>query len=251
MTWARLEDRFPWHRKVRPLSDAAFRLHVSGICWATEHGTNGKVLTEELALVSDVRQPAKAVSELEKRGLWDVLPDGWEIHDYLAYNPSAEKVRADREARHEAKVRAGKLGGLASGRSRQSKNEAEPKQTNEADAKQTGSTEQKQNEAPSRPVPIETSSLPRAAKHTIPADWQPTAEDRAWATAECPLVNLERETGSFVDFFLDKGEKRPGWSRSWKRWMREAQSKAETRPGLRSVPTDDRRAMGYLGAWDV
>lgn len=93
-----MEDRFPWHRKVRGLTDAAFRLHVSGICWSTEHLTDGKIPTADLPLVSDVKKPAKVVEELEARGVWDVLPDGWEIHDYLTYNLTAEQVRAEREA---------------------------------------------------------------------------------------------------------------------------------------------------------
>ena len=31
MPWANFDDQFPKHPKVLPLSDAAFRLHVSGV----------------------------------------------------------------------------------------------------------------------------------------------------------------------------------------------------------------------------
>lgn len=97
MTWAKFDDRFPFHRKVRPLTDAAFRLHVSAICWSCEHLTDGRVLSDELALCSDVRKPTAAVAELVRRGMWHELPDGWAIHDFLLYNEPRQKVQDQRE----------------------------------------------------------------------------------------------------------------------------------------------------------
>ena len=82
-------------------------------------------------------------------------------------------------------------------------------------------------------------------KHLITEDWQPSPDDLVWAAAECPAVNARVETANFVDYFLDKGEKRPGWTRSWKRWMREAQLRAGARP-LRAVNDRDPQY-----AWDV
>lgn len=105
MTWVRFEDRFPWHRKVRGLSDAAFRLHVSAVCWSVEHLTDGQIEDAELALVSDVRKPTQAAAELEQKGLWDVQPGGWEIHDFLTYNESRAVVTARREADADRKRR--------------------------------------------------------------------------------------------------------------------------------------------------
>jgi hypothetical protein len=132
MPWAKFDDRYPWHRKVRPLSDAAFRLDVSAICWCAENLTDGVILPEHLPLLSDVKRPAKAAAELVRQQRWhdeaagcEVCPDvpagGWVIHDYLGYNPTREKVEEDREKRRKA----GALGGVASGQSRQAK----PKQS--------------------------------------------------------------------------------------------------------------------------
>lgn len=99
MTWLKLDDGFPRHRKVRRLSHVAFRLHVSALCWCAEQLTDGVILTGELDDVSDLaaRELAKAVPDLVERGLWESRPDGWVIHDYLTYNPSREKVLAERE----------------------------------------------------------------------------------------------------------------------------------------------------------
>ncbi|MCC9307733.1 hypothetical protein LN042_11595 [Kitasatospora sp. RB6PN24] len=100
MPWVRLDDRFPSHRKVRLLSDAAFRLYVSAICWSAENLTDGVIKTAELRLVGDVRAARKRAEELVNCGLWEELSGvGWRIHDYHEYNPTAEQVRADRKAK--------------------------------------------------------------------------------------------------------------------------------------------------------
>lgn len=105
VTWAKFEDRFPWHRKVRGLSDAAFRLHVSAVCWSCEHLTDGMVMRSELHLLSDVRRPTTSAKELTTAGLWDENDErtGWELHDFLVYNESRETVKNRREADAERK----------------------------------------------------------------------------------------------------------------------------------------------------
>lgn len=136
MPWARLDDRFPSNRKIRKLSDKAFRLYVSAICWSAENLTDGFVPEEDLRLVADIRGPKTAAAELVKAGLWtrcepvddavessscrtrdefasssrhvrasvadaDISPTqpGWRIHDFHEYQPSAAQVKADREAK--------------------------------------------------------------------------------------------------------------------------------------------------------
>ncbi|MFG2225352.1 hypothetical protein [Streptomyces sp. NPDC048644] len=98
MPWVRLDDRFPSHRKVALLSDKAFRLYVSGLCWVSENLTEGKILDRELKVISRIRGPKTAAAELVDAGLWERIPDGYLIHDYLEYNPDRARVKADREA---------------------------------------------------------------------------------------------------------------------------------------------------------
>lgn len=98
MPWVRLDDRFPSHRKVALLSDRAFRLHVSAMCWASENLTEGKILETELRVIAHVRGAKTAAKELEDRQLWDRVDGGWMIHDFLEYNPDRAKVQAEREA---------------------------------------------------------------------------------------------------------------------------------------------------------
>jgi hypothetical protein len=98
MPWVRLDDRFPSHRKVALLSDRAFRLHVSALCWASENLTEGKILDAELRVIAHVRGAKAAAKELEDRKLWDRIDDGWVIHDFLIYNPDRAQVHAERDA---------------------------------------------------------------------------------------------------------------------------------------------------------
>ncbi|MFI0900600.1 hypothetical protein [Streptomyces sp. NPDC020983] len=105
MTWAKLDDRFPSHRKVALLSDRAFRLHVSAICWSAENLTDGHIGDRELPLITRIRGVKTTAQELETAGLWDRGDDGWVIHDYLDYNPSREQVLLERKKNAERQER--------------------------------------------------------------------------------------------------------------------------------------------------
>ncbi|GGP55648.1 hypothetical protein [Streptomyces abikoensis] len=111
MPWVRLDDRFASHRKVRMLSDRAFRLYVSGLCYASDNLTDGRIPAAELRIVADIRAGKAAAKELVERGLWENTDDGdFRIHDYLDYNFSADQVRAERQSKtaRQAKWRANK-----------------------------------------------------------------------------------------------------------------------------------------------
>lgn len=97
MPWVRLDDRFPSHRKVSLLSDRAFRLYVSALCWSAENLTEGHIPDENLTRIAHVRSTKAAAKELEGRGLWERVHDGWQIHDYLDYNRTRAQVQAERE----------------------------------------------------------------------------------------------------------------------------------------------------------
>ena len=97
MTWVKLDDAFPDHPKVDGLSDGAFRLHVAALCYSGRHLTDGALAADRVSrLVPRFRR--SYVTELVEAGLWEAVDGGWSIHDFLAYNPSAEKVKADRAA---------------------------------------------------------------------------------------------------------------------------------------------------------
>jgi hypothetical protein len=114
MTWVKLDDQFPIHRKVGALSDAAFRLHVEALCWSARNLTDGRIETEELRTVTRIGRPERYATELVRWGAWRETDTGWEIHDYLDYQQSRSKVLATRKQRSKA----GKVGGTRSGEAR-------------------------------------------------------------------------------------------------------------------------------------
>lgn len=108
MAWVRLDDQFPDNKKVVPLTDAAFRLHVSAMCWSMQQLTDGiipKTIVKKLAWFHDGESNA-LLTELLTAELWHDIGVSYEIHDYLEYNPSAEEIKrkrklnAKRQARH-------------------------------------------------------------------------------------------------------------------------------------------------------
>jgi len=99
MTWLTVDDNFADHPKVEALSDKAFRLHVSGLCYCAKHQTDGKVVASRAARL--VGYTSKALTELLGAGVWHTSPDGFEIHDFLDWNPSKADVTKRRNASKE------------------------------------------------------------------------------------------------------------------------------------------------------
>lgn len=114
MSWVRSDDQSSIHRKVRPLSDAAYRLNQEAREWCSRNLTDGRIAADEFP-GSSCRATAKYAAELVRRGLWHKAgadhcgherceppgADGYSIHDYLDYNPSAEQVARERAAKAE------------------------------------------------------------------------------------------------------------------------------------------------------
>ncbi|MFI8933750.1 hypothetical protein ACIG3E_39535 [Streptomyces sp. NPDC053474] len=68
---------------MRFLSDGAFRLYVSAICWSAENLADGVITPGELRQVVDTRAPRRQAEELVAAKLFEELPGvGWRIHDY-------------------------------------------------------------------------------------------------------------------------------------------------------------------------
>lgn len=112
MPWIRFEDNFPEHPKVLALSDAAFRLHVRAIGYASRYLTDGLISMTVLGAISKGRPGLRCSEELVKVGLWERADDGFCVHDYLCYQPSKAEVEATRKQR----ASAGRIGGKAKGK---------------------------------------------------------------------------------------------------------------------------------------
>lgn len=237
MPWAKFDDRFPSNRKVRLLSDGAFRLYVSAICWSAENLTDGVIKTAELRLVADVRATRTRAKELVEAELFEVLEGvGWKIHDYHEYNPTAEQVRADREQRtaRQQRWRKKKQGDAP--------DPEPPGNSPDVDASTDASHDASRNgvgdAAPSRPVPTRTPSMADAGgegagseapdlDHHAPTPieidgFQLTDAMRRWALQTFgPAVDVDHSTAQFVSHYRSTGARRKSWPDAWQKWIRD------------------------------
>lgn len=118
MSWVKIDDGFAEHRKIAGLSDAAFRMHVAGLCYAARNATDGFV---PLGVAKAIGGSERRAAELMSAGVWHLAggemlgcascaaraaeagsgtsssscttAGGWVIHDFLQFNPS----RAEQE----------------------------------------------------------------------------------------------------------------------------------------------------------
>lgn len=98
MTWAKFDDTCPDHHKVADLSDGAHRLWFNAVCYANRMLTDGRIRESVLMRLYPRKQRALA-AELVGAGLWHEVSGGWDIHDYLTYQPSKADVLAQRKAK--------------------------------------------------------------------------------------------------------------------------------------------------------
>src|ERR1035437_946615 len=97
MTWIRLDDTMPAHPKVATISDTAFRLYITSLCHCGQYLTDGVVTVAAIP-----RAKPGTVRELLKAGLFDKTKRGIEVHNFLAYQPTAAEVRETREKKRAA-----------------------------------------------------------------------------------------------------------------------------------------------------
>jgi len=93
-----LDDNFPHHPKVSGLTDKAFRLWVTTIAFCARNLTDGHVSHAEMrGLAAGLGCTKKQVVTLIEQDLLRTTPHGYELHDYLYWNPPRETVLRRRE----------------------------------------------------------------------------------------------------------------------------------------------------------
>lgn len=107
MTWTKLDDGYTEHPKIVAAGPLAAWLHTCALVYCGRNLTDGFIHKNQVARLVDwegiyegtnsvtARQLSKTLLDC---GLWEPVPRGYQIHDYLSYNPSKEQVLAEREA---------------------------------------------------------------------------------------------------------------------------------------------------------
>ena len=103
MGWVRLDDNFADHPKVIALTDTAFRLFITGLCYSNRQLTDG-LIPYQIVMTWVGDNPEKPSDELEDQNLWERVDKGFLIRSYDEYQPTREKVESKRaEARDRLK----------------------------------------------------------------------------------------------------------------------------------------------------
>jgi hypothetical protein len=110
MSWAKFDDQYPDHPKIVEVGPLGMALHLAATCYCARYLTDGFVATAmipRLLNLDGIYRISNAVSnavthkeitdELTRVGLFEVVPGGFMVHDYLKYNPPAAKVKQERE----------------------------------------------------------------------------------------------------------------------------------------------------------
>jgi len=225
MSWFRIEGRMPHHRKIAPLSDSAFRLHITAGCWSVEERTEGHIPHEIPPTLQGAPRGAglkKAIDSLVARGAWESVDGGYQIHDFLKYNMS--------NAQAAAKASAGRAGGKQSGKQRRSKNEASASADAEQVVKQKATTPQAESESESEseiltpqlapPAVGKTKQIRKRAKRLLPDDWAPNDKHRELAKSLGLDVNWKAQT--FRNHADSEGRTSASWNAAFNNWLLQA-----------------------------
>ena len=100
LPWIRVDAQMFTHPKIARLRDARkdrlIVTHLAAMMWSGHHATGGHIPTYALGMVQAQRKDANALVEA---GLWDpdLDGDGWHIHDWADYNPTADAIQQMRE----------------------------------------------------------------------------------------------------------------------------------------------------------
>ena len=94
MPWVRIDENAMEHPKIAGLSDAAFRLWVTGLAYCQKFLTDGYI--SDVALRGLRAYSLKRKAEIVRAGLWHECDAGVTVHDFPDWNDSRERVLAAR-----------------------------------------------------------------------------------------------------------------------------------------------------------
>jgi len=101
MTWVKLDDQFTSHPKLIQAGPLAGWLYICGLTYCARYLTDGFIPSPAVRLLADLKKNQEQVDSLVEAGLWVKCEGGYQVHDYLDYNPSSEQVRHERTAAKE------------------------------------------------------------------------------------------------------------------------------------------------------
>lgn len=103
MAWLKIDDRVRTHPKVISAGPLAAWLWLCGLCYCREHLTDGFLRKDVIPTLSAVPNVWKHAAKLVEVGLWEDAVGGFNVHDFLKWNPSKEAVVSLRDKERDKK----------------------------------------------------------------------------------------------------------------------------------------------------
>lgn len=157
MAWTRIDDNFRTNLKMRKAGADGTLLYLYGLLHCNTNLTDGyidQVYLPQLHADAFSRTPKLTLKKLIDCGLWIEVDGGYLVNDFLEYNFTKEEI----EKRRQAKIEAGRKGGLSTTGSKQpSEDEADA----QADAQ---ASDEADAQAKSKPIPIAHIPSPTSSK---------------------------------------------------------------------------------------
>lgn len=226
MAWFKVDDGLHSSKKFLSIPRrhrfAAIGVWTLAGSWCADQLTDGHV---PAYMLEQWGTPPAAPAALIDAGLWGRTSDGYEFYNWHAYQPRKEDVDAERAASRERmrELRA---------RRKQGKPQKDAEEQEPFGRTGPNGSENVRNPDPTRPDPTPTSKEVEGASRgsRVPEPFEISDDMRAWAKEEVPLVDIDRKTIEFVDYWAaipgQKGVKLD-WGRTWKNGMRKQQEFAE------------------------
>jgi len=270
MVWAKIDDEILDNPKIVRAGVFGFALHVAAITWCCRNLTDGFIPTARvtalltldrveydvanpLALIDgpdsgggNTGLPALVIADhLVKVGLWDDVEGGFQLHDFLQFNPSRADVEAKRE-QNAARAKRSRTQHATGGASHAASHgvthalRAPLPVPDPLNKSPDGDLYGAQSAPPKSGTRIPTR---RKQGTALPDDWSPGDSLQAWARSK-GFDATGPELAKFRDHWKSRGKTMVDWDAAYRNWLRNASDWARpksVRPAdiTRQPVTDD------------
>lgn len=96
MAWVKIDERCTEHPKIVRTGPVGLALWLSGLTYCNRNLTDGFIPTGVAHRLIDWPTTDEIVARLVEVGVWVEVEGGFEVHDYLDFQPSREQVEEER-----------------------------------------------------------------------------------------------------------------------------------------------------------
>lgn len=117
MAWALVDDKYFSNPKITALPVPVSYMYLASLAFANGYMTDGIITPPGLMIIATqakIKNAKAAAKSLVEAELWEVVDEGWFIHDYFEYNKSRDFILAEREKKAAAGSKGGKASAAAS-----------------------------------------------------------------------------------------------------------------------------------------